>query len=513
MLSTVLSAGIVGIDAQPVSVEIDLANSQLPGFQIVGLPDAAVKESRERVRAAIKNSGFAFPMRQITVNLAPADVRKVGPAYDLPIALGILAATHQVKPERVEGYSVLGELSLDGQVRRVNGVLPVAIQCKRDKAKGFICPQGNGSEAALVQDLAVHPVETLGQLVDSLGEGGALPVQAATRSADEWLSTEFADLDLSEVKGQEHAKRALEIAAAGGHNILLVGPPGSGKSMLAKRLPGILPPLSFEEALEITKIYSIVGLLPENAGVISKRPFRSPHHTISAAGLIGGGSYPTPGEVSLAHLGVLFLDELPEFRRDVLEVLRQPMEDGRVTIARASSTVTFPAQFALVAAMNPCPCGFYGDALRQCTCTPQQVATYLKRISGPLMDRIDLHVTVPRVGYEKLRQVREGETSAAVRGRVTAARQRQLARYRGTAYSCNAVAPARLFESETPLPAESQALLKRAVDTLGLSARAYTRVLKIARTIADLDGRAEIGTADVAEAIQYRTLDRMGLAV
>lgn len=512
MLSTVLSSGIVGIDAQAVSVEIDLAQG-LPAFRIVGLPDAAVKESSDRVRAAIKNSGFAFPMRPITVNLAPADVRKVGPAYDLPIALGILAATHQVNPDKVTGYSVLGELSLDGQVRRVNGVLPVAIQCKRDKARGFICPRGNGTEAALVQDLRVHPVETLGQLVDSFAEGGSLPLVEKTVLADDWLTSEYGDLDLNEVKGQEHAKRALEIAAAGGHNVLLVGPPGSGKSMLAKRLPGILPPLSFDDALEITKIYSIMGLLPEEAGVQTKRPFRSPHHTISAAGLIGGGSYPSPGEVSLAHLGVLFLDELPEFRRDVLEVLRQPMEDGKVTIARAASTVTFPAQFALVAAMNPCQCGFYGDSLRQCSCTPQQVANYLKRISGPLMDRIDLHITVPRVGYEKLRQVREGETSAMVRTRVAVARERQLARYKGTVYTSNAVAPARLFEADTPLPAESQALLKRAVDTLGLSARAYTRVLKIARTIADLDGRETISTADVAEAIQYRSLDRMGLAV
>ncbi|MEO7995027.1 MAG: YifB family Mg chelatase-like AAA ATPase [bacterium] len=512
MLSTVQSAGILGVDAQPIQVEVDLAQG-LPRFEIVGLPDAAVKEARERVRAAIKNSGLGFPMRPITVNLAPADIRKVGPAYDLPIALGILAATHQVDPEKVEGYSVLGELALDGAVRRVNGILPVAIQCRKAQVKGFICPSGNGSEAALVNGLNVHPIHSLTELVESFADGGTLPLQTERPDLDTLLVDEFEDLDLCEVKGQEHAKRALEIAAAGGHNLLLVGPPGSGKSMLAKRLPGMLPPLSFDEALEITKIYSIMGLLPESTGVMNRRPFRSPHHTISSAGLIGGGSFPTPGEVSLGHLGVLFLDELPEFRRDVLEVLRQPMEDGRVTIARAASTLTFPAQFMLVAAMNPCPCGFYGDSLRACSCTPIQVAQYLKRISGPLMDRIDLHVVVPRVAYDKLRQVREGESSTTVRERVKAARVLQSQRYAGTSYTCNAVAPARLMQETQPLPAESQSLLKRAVDTLGLSARAYTRVLKLARTIADLDAREAVSTADVAEAIQYRSLDRMGLAV
>ena len=507
MLAKITSSTVMGVDAHAVSVEVDLSNG-LPNFQIVGLPDTAVNESKDRVRSAIKNAGFSFPLKRITINLAPADIRKYGPVYDLPIALGILSATGQLAKEDLSQYVAFGELSLDGQIRRVNGVLSVAIQAKKDGSSGFILPKENGTEAALVQNLDVYPFSNLRDLVESLNGYAEFKPFKGDLNGSLLLDPPY-DMDMNEVKGQELAKRALEIAAAGGHNVMMIGPPGSGKSMLAKRLGGILPPMTFEEALEITKIYSIMGLVPEDVGIQRHRPFRSPHHTISSAGLVGGGTYPTPGEVSMGHLGILFLDELPEFRRDVLEVLRQPMEDGNVTISRASTSLTFPAEFTLVAAMNPCPCGFYGDPIKECICSTHAIANYVKRISGPLLDRIDIHIEVPRVPYEKLRgQGREGETSKSIRERVKAARERQLARYKDSNVHFNSRMPQRAIREFCELPDESEALLKRAVDSLGLSARAYNRVIKIARTIADLAGREKIETADLAEAIQYRTLDR-----
>jgi magnesium chelatase family protein len=507
MLAKISSSTVMGVDAHSVAVEVDLTNG-MPNFQIVGLPDAAVNESKDRVRSAIKNSGFSFPLKRITINLAPADIRKYGPVYDLPIALGILCATGQLARDDLRNYVVFGELSLDGEIRRVNGVLPVAIQAKNTGLGGIILPKENGNEAALVRELDVYPYSHLRDLVESLNGYSDFKPFVNGNNHEDWLSAPN-DLDMNEVKGQELAKRALEIASAGGHNVLMIGPPGSGKSMLAKRLGGIMPPMTFEEALEVTKIYSIMGLIPENLGIQRHRPFRSPHHTISSAGLVGGGSFPSPGEVSMAHLGILFLDELPEFRRDVLEVMRQPMEDGSVTISRASSSLTFPSEFTLVAAMNPCPCGFYGDPIKECICSPHAIANYMKRISGPLLDRIDIHIEVPRVPYEKLRGAgREGESSETIRNRVRAARERQLVRYKNTKVHFNSRMSQKEVRKHCELPDESEELLKRAVDSLGLSARAYNRVIKIARTIADLAGRDSIETADLAEAIQYRTLDR-----
>ena len=505
MLATVHSSTLLGIDAHPVEVEVDIS-SAITRFDLVGLPDAAVMESRERVRAAIHNSGYSFPLRKIVVNLAPGDVRKAGAMYDLPIALGILGATGQVEVRDLDSLHVVGELALDGSVRSVPGVLPTAIRAANDGRSGLVCPHANRNEASLVSNLNIYPVSHLREIIDHLG-GYASIKPFKNGGAPERIDVE-ARVDFAEVRGQEAAKRACEIAAAGHHNLLMMGPPGSGKSMISKRLSTILPALTFEEALEITKIHSIMGLVGENRGLVKQRPFRSPHHTISAAGLVGGGSTPSPGEVSLAHLGVLFLDELPEFKRDVLEVMRQPLEDRKVTISRASGALTFPSNFMLVCAMNPCPCGYYGDTLKECTCSQPRIHQYRQRISGPLLDRIDLHINVPRVPFDKLRVPTEGESSSAIRARVDSARKHQAARFHGRGIWANAQMSERDIREFCSIPDDAQALLKRAVDSLGLSARAYNRVLKIGRTIADLDDLDTIATAHVAEAIQYRMLDR-----